>query len=76
VGDFDNWSLQQLAGQCRKVSARHPDPVVREKADKLFNQYLLLVTQASLPEELEESRELLRLKIAEFVDSSSGSLTN
>ena len=69
--DFKKWNLQQLVAECRKVSARHPDPLVRQKADKLGDECLTLITQPSSAEELEEHREVLRLKFAEFVNHSA-----
>lgn len=60
-------NLQQLAAECRTISARHATATVRLKADQLFNEYLTLITQPIPGEELEGPREALRTKIVEFL---------
>ena len=64
---LDKKNLQQLAAECRTISARHSVATVRLKADHLFNEYLTLITQPIPGEELEEPREALRAKILDFL---------
>jgi hypothetical protein len=69
MGEFSKLSLQQLVGECRKLSERHPDRDVRHKAEHLFNEYLVAITQPSTSEELALPHEELRLRLLEFVNT-------
>jgi hypothetical protein len=69
MSEFSKLSLQQLVGECRRLSERHPDREVRKNAENLFNEYLVAITQPSTAEELALPHEELRLRLLEFVNT-------
>jgi hypothetical protein len=70
MSQFQDWNLQLLVGECRRIGDRHQDREVRTQAEELMNEYLVLVTRPFTPEEAQVPQRELRLKLVDFVEAN------